>query len=249
MTITPPQAWFDEWFDTPYYHLLYKQRDEAEAQHFIDNLVSILQIKVHQKILDVACGKGRHAIYLNQKGFEVVGIDLSGNNITHAQQFESPSLHFVRQDMREVYKPNHFDVVVNLFTSFGYFDEEAENMRTVQAIAAALKPNGLWVLDFFNTAKVIRQLVPYEIKRIQGIEFHIHKKVENQVIVKDIYFKDQDQEFHFQERVKAITHTDFEQYFEAAGLQIRHVFGNYHCHNFDEQHSDRMVFVVQKATN
>jgi len=246
MTIDVPQAWFDEWFDTHYYHLLYKQRDDAEAQYFIDNLVRILQIQPQHKILDVACGKGRHAIYLNQKGFEVVGIDLSANNIAHAKQFENPTLHFVRQDMREVYQSNYFDVVVNLFTSFGYFDEEAENIRTIQAIAAALQPNGLWVLDFFNTAKVIRQLIPYEIKRIQDIEFHIHKKVENQVIIKDIYFKDQDQDFHFQERVKAISLTDFEQYFAAAGLQIRHLFGNYHCQSFDEQTSDRMVFVVQK---
>ena len=70
-------SWFTNWFDSPYYHILYKNRDEKEAQNFIEKLTNYLKINKESKIIDIACGKGRHAMYFNQIGYNVVGIDLS----------------------------------------------------------------------------------------------------------------------------------------------------------------------------
>src|SRR5688500_2509825 len=118
----PEQEWFSTWFDSPYYHILYNNRDEQEAEQFMDKLLAYLHPKPHEKVLDLACGKGRHSVYLNQKGFDVTGIDLSEQSIAYARQFENERLHFAVHDMREVYQPETFDFILNLFTSFGYFE-------------------------------------------------------------------------------------------------------------------------------
>ena len=116
-------SWFVHWFNSPYYHTLYKNRDEKEAKIFIDNLVVKLHLKKDSKLIDVACGQGRHANYFHKKGMNVVGVDLSKNSIATAKQSKKKNLQFSIHDMREVYKNNHFDIATNLFTSLGYFEK------------------------------------------------------------------------------------------------------------------------------
>ena len=119
-------SWFAHWFDSPYYHLLYKNRDNEEAQVFINKLVSHFKIPKKSKILDIACGKGRHATYFNKKGMDVMGVDLSHNSINSAKKAENATLKFAVHDMRKVFQKNRFDIVTNLFTSFGYFEKDEE---------------------------------------------------------------------------------------------------------------------------
>lgn len=238
--------WFATWFDSHYYHILYKDRDDTEAKLFIDNLSLYLNFLPNDKILDLACGKGRHSIYLNQKGLFVEGIDLSEESIQYAKQFENERLHFSQHDMREVYKPVYFDFILNLFTSFGYFQTDEENQKAIEAMAKSLQFEGRVVLDFFNTTKVIRTLVKYEEKTIEGITFKISKSLQDDFIIKDIHFEDKGKDFHFQERVKAIPTTDFLRYFREAGLTVARIFGDYDLSEFEEKISDRMIFVVEK---
>ena len=200
----------------------------------------------NDKILDLACGKGRHSIYLNQKGLSVEGIDLSEESIEYAKQFENERLHFNQHDMRKVYKKDYFDFILNLFTSFGYFQTDKENQQAITAMAKALQFEGRIVLDFFNTKKVINSLVEYEEKQIEGILFKISKSIEDNFIVKDIQFKDEGKDFHFQERVKAIPTFDFLRYFRDSGLTVARIFGDYDLSEFEEDISDRMIFVVEK---
>lgn len=239
--------WFDEWFDSPYYHILYRHRDHDEAREFLEHLVSYLHISREHKVLDLACGKGRHSIYLNEKGFNVVGVDLSAKNISHAKQFENERLQFFIHDMREVFAEEEFDFVLNMFTSFGYFDSEQENEQAICAAAKALKPGGRLLLDFLNPYTVIHHLVPCAHKKIDGIEFRITKDVSDDgYIVKDIEFADKGRSYHYQERVKAIRRVDFLRYFEKAGLEVLDIFGDYDLHAYDAEHSKRMIFVVKK---
>lgn len=238
--------WFATWFDSHYYHILYKDRDDTEARLFIDNISLYLNFLPNDKILDLACGKGRHSIYLNQKGLFVEGIDLSEESIQYAKQFENNRLHFHQHDMREVYKTNYFDFILNLFTSFGYFQTDEENQQAITAMAKTIQFEGRIVLDFFNTTKVMKSLVKYEEKIIEGITFKISKSIQNNFIVKDIYFEDKGEDFHFQERVKAIPTSDFLRYFREAGLTVARIFGDYDLSEFEEEISDRMIFVAEK---
>lgn len=241
------KEWFGEWFDSPYYHILYHDRDHQEAQRFMDNLIVTLSPSSSDKILDVACGKGRHSIYLNKKGFDVTGFDLSEQNIEHAKEFENEHLHFCVHDMRYPIANSKFDVVLNLFTSFGYFNTEEENVTAIKAMTTALQSGGKFLLDFLNPYTVIHALKPTETKVIQGIEFRIRKYLsEDSFIIKEIEFEDKEQKYHYEERVRAIRRLDFLSYFREAGLLLENVYGDYDFNPYDAETSDRMIFVLSK---
>ncbi len=238
------QNWFSSWFDTPYYHILYKDRGYEEAQLFMKNLTSFLELKPGARILDLACGKGRHSIYLNQLGYDVTGVDLSPRSIEYARQFENESLHFKVQCMCKP-MPDKFDAVFNLFTSFGYFERDEDNFRTIASIKEELTENGCGVIDFMNVKKVIANLVPQEVKTVKGIEFHLSRTCTNGYILKNIQFEDEGTLYNFTERVKSLTLEDFKAYFSRAGIELLHTFGNYKLEDFNEATSDRLILVFQ----
>jgi len=240
------KEWFSDWFDSHYYHILYKHRDYKEAEKFIDNINLFLNLKVSDKILDMACGKGRHAIYLNKLGYEVTGLDLSPQSILYAKQMENRRLKFFVHDMREVWQERKFDYVFNLFTSFGYFKTDAEHAQAIQSMAANLKPGGKLLLDFLNTDKVIQNLILKETKSIDGITFHISRNVTDGFITKKIIFKDLGKSFEFEERVKALWLADFLSFFNDAGLHTEQIFGDYNLTPYVADHSDRMIFLVNR---
>ena len=241
------KEWFGEWFDSPYYHILYKDRDYTEAEMFLNNLISHLALNPTDKIMDLACGKGRHAIYLNDKGYNVVGLDLSPVNIRLANQHKNECLHFFVHDMRHLFVENEFDYVFNMFTSFGYFDTKEEHQQVISNMAQTLKPNGRLVLDFLNPHKVINQLVPEEVKVKEGVEFHITKTVNHEdYIIKTITFNAQNIDYNFQEKVKAIKKEEFLLYFEKVGLMVEDIFGGYDLSVYDCNHSERMIFIAKK---
>ncbi|MCK5210729.1 MAG: class I SAM-dependent methyltransferase [Cyclobacteriaceae bacterium] len=240
------KEWFGEWFDSPYYHVLYKHRDEKEAQSFIDYLTGYFQFSENNLIQDLACGKGRHAIYLNKNGFNVVGLDLSPQNIAFARCCENERLKFYVHDMRFPWEGERVDYILNLFTSFGYFETKGENQQAISAIAEGLKEGGKLLIDFLNPYTVINNLVPKEIKRINGIDFHVQKFLSGEYIVKDIKFEDKGFHYEFQERVKTIRRVKFLEYFEHAKLELIDLFGDYSLNPYIAEKSERMIFVLRK---
>jgi SAM-dependent methyltransferase len=246
-SVDTSKEWFGSWFNSPYYHILYEHRDEKEAQTFINNLNAYFDFKNSDYILDIACGKGRHAIYLNSRGLDVVGIDLSPQNIAHAKEYENEKLHFHVHDMRQVFKREVFDYALNLFTSFGYFDTELENEQAIGAAAIALKKGGVLVIDFLNPYTVIDLLVPSESKTLRGIEFEINRRYSHGFILKEIKFTDKGKDYLFTERVKAIRKIEFMRYFIKARLKLKANFGDYELNPYHWQSSERMIFILEKA--
>lgn len=236
--------WFASWFDTSYYHILYKHRDDSEAQEFIRNIVSFLNIKKEDKLLDLACGKGRHSIFLNQLGYNVIGADLSKNSINIAKEFENERLHFVEHDMRNSFKTK-FDVILNLFTSFGFFEDDNEDIKVLQNIKNGLNKNGIAIIDFMNAKKVIKQLVPEEIQQIDGITFNIKRYLKNGFIIKEINFNADGEHHTFFEKVKCLDLTKINLYLDSVGFKIKHTFGNYQLDVFNEDTSDRLILVLE----
>ena len=234
--------WYASWFNTPFYHILYKDRDDSEAQSFMEILTSYLNLPENSSILDLACGKGRHSIYLNKIGYDVTGLDLSKESIAYASQFENDTLHFEVHDMS---KPFHkqFDAVFNLFTSFGYFENEADNLNTIKAIKSNMKDSGIGVIDFMNIDHVINHLVGENSKTIDSIDFKLKRYLENGYIVKDIDFNFNNQPHHYQERVKAFTLDDFKAMFKEAGITLLDVFGDYKLKKFSPDTSERLIMI------
>ena len=236
--------WFASWFDTPYYHILYKERNYREAQIFMDNLTHYLNLPEKAKVLDLACGKGRHSIYLNQLGYEVVGADLSENSIAEAKKNQNNSLHFKVHDMRESFE-DKFDAIFNLFTSFGYFENDEDNLTTLKAMKNSLTAHGFAVIDFMNVNNVIDNLVPEEVKTVDEIEFHIKRYLSNGHIYKEIDFEDQGEKFHFIEKVKALTLKNFEEMMAEAGIFLLDIFGDYKLKKFHKTDSERLIMIFK----
>lgn len=237
------QDWFTSWFDTPYYHTLYKDRDDTEARLFMQNITSFLQLKPKTHILDLACGKGRHSVFLNSLGYKVTGADLSENSIALANTFANENLSFVEHDMRNPFV-NKYDAVFNLFTSFGYFEDDNEDIQVLLNIKNGLKENGIAVIDFLNVFDVKKNLIENEVKSIDGIDFYIHRKIENGFIIKEIKFTIEGEDHSYFEKVKYLDVEKFTSYLKKAGLKINHIFGDYSLSAYDKETSNRLIFVV-----
>jgi SAM-dependent methyltransferase len=244
--MAPKIEWFGEWFGSPYYHILYKDRDSREARLLLDNLIEYLNIKKEDRILDLACGRGRHSIYLNKKGLNATGVDICSENIANALKHHNQHLHFHVHDMRSVFRKNYFNYIFNFFTSFGYFDTKAENESVVHAACEGLVPGGKLLIDFLNPYTVIHNLEPEEIKELDGIKFHISKKLDNGMIRKDITFLVKDKNYHFFENVKAIRKVEFLEYFKNTGLEVLEIFGDYNLNPYVAERSERMIFLAKK---
>lgn len=238
------KEWFADWFDTSYYHLLYQNRDEMEAERFIQNLMKLLNLPEGSNLLDLACGKGRHAKYLSEFGHDVLGVDLSPNSISQANIWANARLRFQTHDMREILENEQFDVVFNLFTSFGYFDHESENKRVCNSIAEMLKPGAKVLIDFMNASKVIRNLVPSETKELDGVTFQISRNYDGKHIYKHIDLIDNGHESRFMERVQALKLADFQMLLEDK-FEIVDTFGSYDLTPFNEENSDRLILLAQ----
>ena len=238
------ENWFSTWFDSPYYHILYKNRNEEEAQVFMDNITHYLNMPENGTILDLACGKGRHSIYLNKLGYQVTGVDLSENSIAIANESSNETLQFKTHDMREPMNET-YDAVFNLFTSFGYFDTFEDNIKTLKAIKDSINEYGFGVIDFFNADFIIENLVAEETKEIDGITFNIKRFVENKKIIKEIRFEVKGESYNFTEKVSAFTLADFESMMEEAGIYLLEIFGDYKLKKFYKTQSERLIMIFK----
>jgi SAM-dependent methyltransferase len=238
--------WFDTWFSQCYYNMLYQHRDEDEAAGFLDALTTYLSPQKNACMLDAACGKGRHAILLAEKGFDVTGIDLSAKNIAEAKTSEEANLSFFVHDMRNLFRINYFDYIFNFYTSFGYFDSVEQDIKCINAFAAGLKPGGKMIIDFLNVTTTLQHLVEDESKQMGDILFNISKSYADGMISKKIVVREGKQTFTYHEHVRALQLKDFEHYCAAAGLKIINTFGSYTLAPFNKLNSDRLIIIAQK---
>ena len=236
--------WFADWFNSKYYHILYQNRDEKEAENFIQNLSQFF--KKEDKIIDIACGAGRHTLFLSKLGYHTTGIDLSEESIKFAKEKSKGKIPFEVWDMRKCYKKQEFDVALNLFTSFGYFNNKEDDFSAIKAMSDNLKNDGILIIDFLNSKKVISNLIKTETKEINGVQFNISRKVEGGFIIKNIEVNHDNEKIYFQEKVKALTKENFSEILTFAGLQIINTFGNYKLDEFNYQTSDRLIIIAKK---
>lgn len=242
------ESWFKNWFNSPYYHQLYFNRDEAEAARFISNLLERLKPPAGATMLDVACGRGRHALQLAGHGYDVTGIDLSEDSIAEAKFFEHERLHFYRHDMRLPFRINYYDFVFNFFTSFGYFESQRENDNAMRTISQALKNRGTFVIDFLNVHYAEDHLVHHTEQTIQDVHYIITKWYDETHFYKKIEIEDEryDAPFVFTERVQKLTLGDFNDMMSYQYLQVKEVYGDYQFSRYDIKKSPRLIIVAEK---
>jgi SAM-dependent methyltransferase len=239
--------WYESWFGSPYYKILYENRDELEAQEFVGNLINYLQPLPGSLMLDIACGEGRYARQWSEHGFDVTGIDISSQSIAKANAFDNDRLHFYVHDMRFPFYVNYFNYAFNFFTSFGYFSNDRDHRMAANSFSAGLRKNGMLVIDYLNYEQVMHRFVAEETVEHSGYLFHIKRKIENNHIVKDIQFADEHgKPKHYMESVAAFTMTNFIRMFKAAGLSLVTIFGDYALRSYDPLDSPRLIMIFKK---
>ena len=241
--------WYKDWFNSPYYHKLYFNRDEQEAEKFIGQLLQHLQPPAGSKMLDVACGKGRHSKFLAEHGFNVTGIDISPDSIQFAKQYEKENLSFYVHDMRLLSWINYFHYVFNFFTSFGYFATRREHDDAIRTMAGSLLKNGTLVIDYLNVHYVEDRMVFNEEKEIDGTQYDILRWHDDHHFFKKITVRDEhltDPIVHT-EKVSKFSLGDFTDMLSYYNLQITEVFGDYQLHPYHVRNTPRMIIVASKT--
>jgi len=236
--------WFTDWFNTPYYHILYKDRNDDEAQLFMKHITTFLNLPKKTHILDLPCGRGRHSVFLNSLGYKVTGGDLAANSIKLAKKFENKTLNFKVQDMRVPFN-SKYDAVFNLFTSFGYFKDDKEDILILNNIKQSLKKDGFFVFDFLNAEKVKLNIVAEEIKVVNSITFKIKREIKNGFILKHISFFADGKNHSYTEQVKYLDLDKMTTFFEKVGFNITNVFGDYGLNTFEAKTSDRLILIAK----
>jgi 2-polyprenyl-3-methyl-5-hydroxy-6-metoxy-1,4-benzoquinol methylase len=242
------KPWYKEWFNSPYYHLLYFNRDETEAKQFITELVKKLNAQAGDRVLDVACGRGRHSRILASLGFDVIGIDLAPDSIRIAKESEKENLHFYQHDMRLPYSVNYFDYAFNFFTSFGYFRTRRENENVVRTIADAIKHGGTLVMDYLNVQYAESHLKSRETKEINGIQFFLTRWFDENYFYKKVEVEDEalSEPYVITEQVSKFSLGDFNDMFAYHGLQMQEVYGDYQFGPYDVNKSPRLLMTAKK---
>ncbi|ULO08597.1 methyltransferase domain-containing protein [Paenibacillus sp. 19GGS1-52] len=236
--------WYEESFGEDYL-IVYRHRDFGGARREVEQMIGWLDLSLGAKVLDLCCGMGRHSLALSEAGYEVTGVDLSEPLLREARsQDGAEEVTWVRSDMRKLPLEGGFDAVVNLFTSFGYFEEDEEQVKVLREIHRMLKPGGKFIIDFLNPAHVIRHLVPHSTREDGENLIDESRRIEDGYVMKDIVLtsKSDGTPRQYHERVKLYSLEKFQEMIKEAGLQLKAVHGSYNEDVYIAEDSTRMIF-------
>ncbi|MBD0374145.1 MAG: class I SAM-dependent methyltransferase [Flavisolibacter sp.] len=241
--------WYKEWFNSPFYHKLYFERDEQEAKTFIKRLLEHLQPSKNCRMLDIACGRGRHSRLLAAEGYDVTGVDLSIDSINYAKQFEKDNLHFFMHDMRLPFWINYFNHAFNFFTSFGYFRTQREHDDAIRTLVNSLKAGGSLLFDYLNVHYAEDHLRHNEVKKIDDTEYKIYRWHDENRFYKRIIISDPalNKPLEFTERVAKFSLGDFTDMLAFQKMQVTAVFGDYNLQPYDVRKTPRMIILAKKG--
>lgn len=241
--------WFESWFESEEYLTLYKHRDEKEALILVESILSIIKIKKEAKVLDLACGAGRHSIEFAKKGFEITAVDLSKNLLDTAKKNAEAlnlKIDFIRADLRQFNIDTKFDLVLNLFTSFGYFDTDEENFKIFETAYHHLKENGFFIFDYFNKIHLERNLKNESVLTLEKGKIIQKRKIADGRVIKDIIIQKNGIENVFKESVKIYSKEELLENLKKLKFNILNIFGSFDKAEFNENLSDRIIIIAQK---
>ena len=243
-------TWYKDWFRDANYRTVYEHRDEHEAEALIDLIERTIGHNTGRRVLDLACGSGRHALSFARRGYvDVGGLDLSPTLLAeakHAAEFEGLPVRFFERDMRDL-PEERFDLALNLFTSFGYFDNDEENAAVIKAVAEHLSPGGYFVIDFFNSRWLRSHYIARDERTLQsGSRLEQTRWIENGRIEKRLIIREHDEAREYIESVRLFELSDFATMFENAGLRLTHTFGGYTGEPYSAELSHRLIMFAQR---
>jgi SAM-dependent methyltransferase len=238
--------WYEESFREDYLKI-YAHRDEDQAEQELTSLLPYLPIKPGQRVLDLCCGQGRHSRWLAQQGLRVIGVDLSPVLLQEAiKKTLNMDVQYMRGDVRKIPFFEEMDLVVNLFTSFGYFTHDEENEKVLTKVSQALKPNGTFLFDYLNPAYLKDHLVPFTEHNQEDLNILQYRTINDEFVEKTIVIKEEGRERQYKEQVKLYRSEQLLRMLQRNHLEVVHLFGNYDGADYIEGSSPRMIFICRK---
>lgn len=241
--------WYVDWFASEDYLSVYKHRNSEDASKLFNLIIKSVELRKNNKILDAACGAGRHSIAFAKSGYEVTAFDLSKTLLTIAKEEAKKnnlSIEFILSDLRTFCVHKNFDLIVNLFTSFGYFDSDSENFQFPKNAYKMLKNGGYYILDYLNKERLLNSIVPKSEKFIDGRKIIEERSLVNNRVVKKIIIQKEGNEKIFYESVKLYSKDDLIDQFAKIGYSVYKLFGDYLGTPFNNNISERCLIIFQK---
>lgn len=241
--------WFKDWFDSEDYLDVYRHRDDKDAAELVNLIINRTELKPGSFLLDAGCGAGRHSILLAEKGFNVTGFDLSTTLLNKAKEEaakKNTKIHLLRADFRTITFKQKFDAVLNLFTSFGYFEDDDDNFHFIKEAHSFLKENGLYVFDFMNISYLKNNIICQSEKILSNKKIKEIRNISGGRVNKEIIITSEECEERYCESVKLYSKDVIENKFLSYGYRIKNIFGNYSGEEFDIEKSPRLIIIFSK---
>jgi SAM-dependent methyltransferase len=251
MNVVSQREWYLDWFNSPFYHKLYFEKNEEQVSQFINILVRYLRPEHGALILDTACGRGRHSKMLSALGLDVTGIDISGKDIEMAKIAESSKLRFFIHDIRRPFWINYFHYAFNLFSRFGYFKTRREHDDTIRTICSSVRPGGHLIIDYLNVRYEEDHQVHNETRVIGSTVYDFYRWDDDTHFYSKITITDPVllQPFAVTEKIAKLTLGDFTNMLKFQSVQVQEVFGNYDLSPYDLIKTPRLIIIARKKAN
>ncbi|MCZ7604145.1 MAG: class I SAM-dependent methyltransferase [Melioribacteraceae bacterium] len=241
--------WYEDWFASDLYLDVYKHRNVEDAQKLLKLITDNLSVSKNDLILDAACGAGRYSNLLLKNGYKVIGFDLSLPLLKNAQKNSKKIIDeniFFRGDIRSVQLKKKFGLILNVFTSFGYFETDEENFMFINNSINFLNEHGYFVFDFINKEQLIKNLVPYSERNDEDFIIKETRRIDNNRVIKNIEIHKENEIFNFTESVRLYNSGELIKVFQQTGYKVINVFGNYEGDEYNTENSERFILFLQK---
>lgn len=246
------REWFEDWFNHPLYLKVYHHRDNAEAELCVETILKITGTPPDGRVLDIACGAGRHAIAFARRGFNVTANDLSCFLLDTAKneaREKGLGIGFSCSDMRSINLGQRFDLIVQLFSSFGYFETDQEDRSVIRNVSGMLCPGGWYVLDLINPVYLKRHITLCTEKTVETLSITEERELTDRNVCKTIRIRDENgKECSFSESVRLFSPAEISLLLESEGLEVGFIAGDYRGSLFDADSSPRMIIFARKTT-
>ncbi len=214
-------SWYQDWFNSENYLRVYRHRDETEAERLVELIINNTELEPNSKILDMACGSGRHSIIFAKKGFAVTAIDLSKRLISDAKTNANQNdvkINFIVSDILKFQTSKRFKLTLNLFTSIGYFDNDEDNYQVILKAFHFLEKGGYFVIDYFNKKYLTANLIPTSVFSENGYRVTQNRSIHKNRVIKDIMIEQNGSIEEFYESVRLYSYDEMLDYFKKAGF-------------------------------
>lgn len=241
--------WFKDWFASDFYLSVYSHRNDEDAEKFLNKILTYISIEPNSNVLDAACGAGRHSIFMARKNYRVTGFDLSLPLLEIARKKSEElnlNIRFSQEDLRYVSYNEKFPLILNLFTSFGYFDNDEENFAFIKSAYKMQDEGGYFIFDYLNENYLKNNLVPKSQKEVNGLKVFEERGIKNNRIVKSITIMKDEDSLNYEESVQLYSFNAIIERFNETGYKVFRIFGSYDCADFSADKSERLIIIFQK---